>query len=211
MQAKLLNTKGSIVGTVDLPERVFAAGWNPDLVHQVAVAEGVNRRQLSAHAKGRGEVRGGGKKPWRQKGTGRARHGSIRSPIWKGGGVSHGPDKNRVFKATITKKMRIAALHSLLSKKLTENEILVIDSLSLGAPKTKELYGVLAGLLGKDRAATKKLSAVLVAPHGEGSMVHRASTNIPKVKAVPPKNISVSDLLSHKNVVLVSKAISELA
>ena len=122
MQIDLYNAGGSIIGKADLPEKMFGQKWNPDLVHQVLAAQESNARKPLAHAKGRGEVRGGGKKPWRQKGTGRARHGSIRSPLWKGGGVTHGPTKERNFEKKINKKMRRAALFSILSRKTKEQE-----------------------------------------------------------------------------------------
>src|SRR3989338_2870949 len=133
MEAKIYNQKGKVAGTVELPERVFAAKFRADLVHQVVESMRSNSRAGTADTKGRGEVRGGGRKPWRQKGTGRARHGSIRSPIWVGGGVTHGPLKEKNYKRKISKKMRAQALYSVLSKKLKEGEIVFIDSLSLPA------------------------------------------------------------------------------
>ena len=118
MKTSLYNLKGEAIGEIDLPEKFFGYKWNPDLVHRVLMAQAANRRSPWAHAKGRGEVRGGGVKPWKQKHTGRARHGSIRSPIWKGGGVSHGPKKDRDYSQKVNKKMAKAAVFSVLSKKL---------------------------------------------------------------------------------------------
>ena len=106
MKVPLYNQEGKESGQALLPKEIFDVKFNSDLVHQVAVSQAANRRRVIAHTKGRGDVRGGGKKPWRQKGTGRARHGSRRSPIWKGGGVTFGPTKERVFKKDIPKKMR---------------------------------------------------------------------------------------------------------
>src|SRR6202167_3095081 len=106
MEAIIYNTQGKKSGSVDLPEAIFGIKWNDSLMHQVVTSMQDNARTNVAHTKGRGEVRGGGKKPWRQKGTGRARHGSIRSPIWKGGGVTHGPSKDKVYSVAIPKKMR---------------------------------------------------------------------------------------------------------
>ncbi len=115
MEAPIYNTQGKKSGTLTLPENVFDVAWNDSLMHQVVTSMQANARVSIAHVKDRGEVSGGGKKPWRQKGTGRARHGSIRSPIWKGGGVTHGPTKNKDYSRKIPKKMRAKALlwHSL--------------------------------------------------------------------------------------------------
>src|SRR5438105_1748720 len=113
----LYNQENKKVGTVELPDKFFGVKWNPTLVHQALVAEMANARQPLAHAKGRGDVRGGGKKPYMQKHTGRARAGSTRSPIWKGGGVTHGPLKEKVYSKKINTKMKRLALYSILSKK----------------------------------------------------------------------------------------------
>jgi large subunit ribosomal protein L4 len=130
MDAKIYNQKGKESGKVTLPDAVFAMQWNADLVHQVAVGMMSNARDPIAHTKTRGEVRGGGKKPWQQKGLGRARHGSSRSPIWVGGGVAHGPRNDKNYTKKINKKMKTAALYSILSKKLKDNEIIFLDTLS---------------------------------------------------------------------------------
>ena len=117
MEAKIYNQKGEIARTINLPEEVFGVKWRSDLVHQVVEGMRSNARSGTAHAKDRSEVRGGGKKPWKQKGTGRARHGSSRSPIWIGGGVTHGPLKDKNYKRKISQKMRVEALFSVLSRK----------------------------------------------------------------------------------------------
>src|SRR3989344_8010007 len=137
MKTQVYNLKGEKVGDIELSDKIFARDWNPDLVHQVMLAQAANRRHPWAHTKNRGEVRGGGIKPWKQKHTGRSRQGSIRSPIWKGGGVSHGPVSERDFSKKINKKMLRAAIYSVLSKKLSDGQLKVIDSLELEAPKTK--------------------------------------------------------------------------
>src|SRR3989338_6971942 len=112
MKAQLYNLKGEVIGDIDLKDEIFGVKWNADVVHQALQAQIANTRKPIAHTKGRGEVRGGGKKPLRQKGTGRARHGSIRSPLWKGGGVTHGPTKDKIFAKKINKKMKRLAIVS---------------------------------------------------------------------------------------------------
>ncbi|MBZ1348696.1 MAG: 50S ribosomal protein L4 [Candidatus Liptonbacteria bacterium] len=143
MNTDLYNIEGEIIGKTDLPDRIFQYPWNPDLVYQALNVQSQNSRKILAHSKGRGEVRGGGKKPWRQKGTGRARHGSIRSPIWKGGGVTHGPTKDRNYKIKINKKMKQAAIFSTLAKKFNDSEIKIVDQLKISEPKTKLVAEIL--------------------------------------------------------------------
>src|SRR3989338_9588952 len=139
MNLPLYNQQAENIGKVELPDNVFGLPMNGDLLHQVVVSQMSNKRQNVAHTKERGEVRGGGKKPWRQKGTGRARHGSIRSPIWKGGGVTFGPRKERVFKKKINKKMARKALFLALSSKVKDKEMIVIDGIAFNSWKTKEM------------------------------------------------------------------------
>src|SRR5437868_4100503 len=138
MKADVYNLNNEVVGTVELPENIFGARWNSVLVKQVLEAQLANRRIPWAHTKSRGEVRGGGKKPWRQKGTGRARHGSTRSPLWVGGGVTHGPRNDKNFERKVNAKMKAKALYTILSRKLKDGEVVFIDSLSLSQPKAKE-------------------------------------------------------------------------
>src|SRR3989344_1678996 len=121
METNIYNQEGKEVGKVSLPTAVFGVKWNPDLVHQAVVAMEANARTPVAHTKSRADVRGGGRKPWKQKGTGRARHGSTRSPIWVGGGVAHGPTNEKIFAKKINKKMRTKALYTVLSQKLRDN------------------------------------------------------------------------------------------
>src|SRR3989338_6976968 len=146
ISAKIYSQKGAEAGSIDLPAKVFAAKWRADLVHQVVESMRSNKRAGTADTKGRGEVRGGGKKPWKQKGTGRARHGSSRSPIWVGGGVTHGPLAEKNYKRKISKSMRAQALFSVLSKKLKDGEILFVDSLATSAIKTKDAVKVVNNL-----------------------------------------------------------------
>lgn len=200
MKVALYDNLAKVTGETELPDRVFAAKWNPDLVKQALDAQLANSREPIAHAKGRGEVRGGGKKPWRQKGTGRARHGSIRSPIWRGGGVAHGPTNEKVFARKINKKMKQAAIFSALSKKLADGELKVVESLAVSEPKTK--------LAAKTIFAFGK--SALVIPSSENKNIYRASSNIPKVKSLDPKSLNVYDILCYKNVLLEKEAIEAI-
>jgi len=208
MKIPVYNLDGETKGTIDLPDTIFGKKWNPDLVYQAFQAQMSNRRKPLAHVKGRGEVRGGGRKPWRQKGTGRARHGSIRSPLWRGGGVTHGPSSEKVFEKKINKKMKRAALFSLLSKKLADHELMIIDSLKLVSYKTKELAAKLQKFF-KKPPGVKNLSALLVPAPGTKE-IWRASANIPNVKALNAASISVEDLLKYKNVLIDKDAVPEI-
>src|SRR3989344_3339064 len=193
MEAKIYNQKGKATGTITLPEKVFAAKWRADLVHQVVEGMRSNTRAWTAHAKGRGEVRGGGRKPWKQKGTGRARHGSTRSPIWVGGGVTHGPLKEKNYKRKVSKKMRAQALFSVLSKKLKEGEIVFIDSLSLPAIKTKAAVEVINNL-----SSLFPRGKVLTALYERNEKTEKSFRNLPKVEVSFVKNLNPVQVLNHK-------------
>ncbi|MBI2592831.1 MAG: 50S ribosomal protein L4 [Candidatus Colwellbacteria bacterium] len=203
MMTEVYNKGLQKVGTVELPERLFHRLWSPQLVHQALLTQMANARKRVAYARGRGEVRGGGKKPWPQKGTGRSRQGSIRSPLWKGGGITHGPTLERNYSMKINKKMKQGAIFSVLSKKLKDGEVKVIDSLDLAAPKTKELSKVLTAFL-------KSKPNVLIVPGLGNRNVYAASRNLPKVKVLNPKTLNVYDLLKFKNVVLEKEVIPVL-
>ena len=146
MNVNLYNQKGEKVGEVKLPSEIFDVPFNEDLVWQVIYCQMANKRKPIAHTKDRSEVRGGGRKPWSQKGLGRARVGSIRSPLWRGGGVTFGPRKERKFKKRIPKKMKRKALFCVLSEKLRRNLIVFLDKLVLEKIKTKEMVKILDNL-----------------------------------------------------------------
>lgn len=146
MKIDLYNQLGEIVGKVNLPDSVFGVEVDANLIHQAIVAQMANSRRTLAHTKSRSEVRGGGIKPWRQKGTGRARHGSSRSPIWVGGGVTFGPTKNRNFTKKINKKAKRKALSMTLSSKLEDKQFLVVDDIKLKESKTKEAVSIIGNL-----------------------------------------------------------------
>ncbi|MDP2695870.1 MAG: 50S ribosomal protein L4 [bacterium] len=204
MKTDVHNLDGKVVGSVDLPDRVFAYPWNSDLVHQALQTQAANKRLPWAHAKDRSEVRGGGRKPWKQKGTGRARHGSIRSPIWIGGGTTHGPLKSRDYTKKINKKMLRAAIYSSISKKLSDQEITVIDSLDFKTPKTKEVVKSLKSLF------KKPFGSVLIIPAKDNKLVYRISRNIPKVKSLHPESLNVREILQYKNILIDQKAVTEI-
>src|SRR3989344_6001738 len=138
METTVYNQKGQEAGKLTIPESIFGLPWNADLVHQVVVAMTSSMRHPIANTKTRGEVSGGGKKPWQQKGTGRARHGSTRSPIWVGGGIAHGPRKEKNYDRKINKKAKTKALYTILSQKTRDGEILFVENLSFGMPKAKD-------------------------------------------------------------------------
>lgn len=198
MEAKTYNTKGKEAGTINLPDKVFAAKWRADLVHQVVEGMRSNKRAGTADTKGRGEVRGGGRKPWKQKGTGRARHGSSRSPIWVGGGVTHGPLAEKNYKRKISKKMRAQALFSVLSKKMKDGEILFVDSLEMPAMKTKEaqvVMGALSKATGWKPLAGSKKPRVLTALYGRSEKAEKSFRNLPQLEMVFLKNLNPLDVL----------------
>lgn len=192
---------GKKTGALTLPESLFALPWNADLVHQVTVSEAANLRTPVADTKGRGEVRGGGKKPWQQKGTGRARAGSRRSPIWKGGGVSHGPKAEKVFAQKINKKMKSKALFTVLSKKFKDGEVLFVDQLSFTAPKAKlakETLFALAKVSGFEKLATKRKNAALIGLGTHDLNAKKSFRNFGNVELGEIRNWTASDLLKYK-------------
>ena len=201
MEAKIYNQKGAEAGKINLPEKVFAAKWRSDLVHQVVQSMRSNKRAGTADTKNRGEVRGGGRKPWKQKGTGQARHGSSRSPIWVGGGVTHGPLAEKNYKRKISKKMRAQALFSVLSKKFKDGEIIFIDSLAMPSVKTKEAVKViqnLAKVSGWKTITASRKARVLTALFGRSEKTEKSFRNIPQLEIVFLKNLNQFDALNYQ-------------
>jgi len=198
MLFKTYNQKGEESGKSRLPKDIFGTDINKDLLHQVVTAQTQNRRQPSAHTKQRDEVSGGGRKPWRQKGTGRARHGSIRSPLWKGGGVTFGPRKDRKIKKDISKKMKRKALFMALSSKIEDKELIMVDEIKLDKPKTKEVEKILDNLSVDDTC--------LIA-HADNKDLARAAKNLPQVKVMEARNLNALDLLRFKYLLLTKEAI----
>lgn len=200
MEVQVYNQAGKAVGTVELP-KAFDAPLNRDLLHQVAVSQEGNARRATAHAKGRGEVRGGGKKPWKQKGTGRARHGSIRSPLWKGGGVTHGPLSERNFKNKINKKMARIALAMTLGAKARAGALVVIDALTLDG-KTKSAARVMKALA--DRKELKKMAGAtkLVLLSESAATAKRAFRNIENTDVLDVSRVAARDVLANAYVMM---------
>ncbi|HLP43943.1 MAG TPA: 50S ribosomal protein L4 [Candidatus Nanoarchaeia archaeon] len=206
-EAVVYNTKGQDVGKYKLPEDIFGLPWNADLVHQVVQSMLSSIRKPYAHTKTRGEVSGGGKKPWQQKGTGRARHGSTRSPIWVHGGIAHGPRNDKNFDRKVNAKMKAKALYTILSRKMKEGEVLFMDSLSLSQPKAKEAKEIL-GSLGKVEAfkklSTKKKNAILVAMDKKNDAVEKGFRNFGHVKVDEARNLNPVELSTYKYVMFVN-------
>lgn len=205
MEATIYSIKGEKAGEIKLPENIFGLRWNADLVKQVADSLLSSRRKNVAHTKNRGEVRGGGKKPWQQKGTGRARHGSTRSPIWVGGGITHGPRNDKNYIRTVTKSMRSKALHTLLAQKYREGEVLFVDSLALSEPKTKLAISALSSLSsvkGFERVLKKKNNATAIALGSKNKEIERAFSNLGNVEVLEARNLDPITLLQYKYLIL---------
>ncbi len=203
MKVKVYNQKGEEVGETVLPKEIFGREINSDLIHQVAVCMMANQRLPWAHTKDRSEVRGGGRKPWPQKGTGRARHGSIRSPIWVGGGVTHGPRKEKKYGKKISKKMKRLALFCVLSGKLKDKELFVLDKLELKTPKTKLMAEIIKNL----REKLLKKGRILIALPQKNEVIERATRNLPNVETIEARNLNVLDLLNHKYLILLKDSV----
>lgn len=195
------NIKGEQVGEMDLKDEVFGVEVRKDILHAAVVAHLAAARRGTASTKTRGEVSGGGRKPWRQKGTGRARHGSIRSPIWRGGGVVFGP-KPRSYEIKLPKKMRRLAMKSALSAKVERGDMIVLDELTMAQPKTKEMVNILKNLK-VDRKA-------LVVTADKDEIVFKSARNIPGVKPVEAAGLNVYDLLAHDKLVITKDAVARV-
>lgn len=202
MKTELYNSKGEIVKDIELNDEIFGQKFNNNFVYQIYLAYLSNRRKPLAQTKDRSEVRGGGKKPWPQKGTGRARHSSIRSPLWKGGGVTFGPrQKERNFKKKINKKEKNLALRQIFSQKLKDKEIIVLDDLKIKEGKTKELIEVLKNLklIDKTKKQPAKKTIFLIEP--QDKEIKRAGENIASFKIMTTENIDLVDLLNYKYII----------
>jgi len=197
----LYNTNGEQVGDIELNDSVFGVTVNQSVLHDAVVAYLANQRQGTHDTKTRAEVSGGGRKPWRQKGTGRARHGSTRSPIWKGGGIVFGPHP-RDYSIRLPKKVRRLAMKSALSSKVENGTIMVLDDLKIDQPKTKDMVRILENLKINNKA--------LVVTAGRDENVLKSARNIPGVKPTSAGLLNVYDLMAHPTLVITRDAVSRV-
>lgn len=204
MKAAVYNKQGEKASEADLDPAIFGVEPSQGLLHQVMVAQQANARGVLAHAKGRSEVSGGGRKPWRQKGTGRARHGSSRSPIWIGGGVTFGPTKERNFKQKVNKKMRRKALLMALSNRAASDRLVVVDDLSLPEIKTKRMTEILGKLPIKGRKT-------LVVTADTNEHASKSVRNVPDVSVARARDLNLLTVLSHDTLVVEQAGIEQIS
>lgn len=239
LKVKVYNQQAEVAGEMELSSKVFGMKANPALVHQAVVTQMANERKVIAHTKTRSEVRGGGKKPWAQKGTGRARHGSSRSPIWKGGGVTFGPRNDRNFKMRINKKMRQKAMLMALSDKVASNHLIILDKFLITEFKTKIFNQILVSLenkvftplnpvpsaakiaggskgqagvkegKSKTKKPAKKRSFLIIVPENDEKLSYSAK-NLPGVELINLNNINIVDLLKYKELIMTKAAVEKV-
>ncbi|OGD41981.1 50S ribosomal protein L4 [Candidatus Azambacteria bacterium RIFOXYD1_FULL_42_11] len=199
---KVYNQEGKEVLELGLNEAIFGLPWNADLVHQVVRVSMANKRPVLASTKDRAQVSGGGKKPWKQKGTGRARHGSIRSPLWRHGGITFGPTSERNFKLNINKKMARKAFLIALSAKAKDNELLVLDDLKLKTPKTKEMAMIMKNF--------PKIKNSLLVTDGKDETIKKAAGNLPNLEIANINNLNILDILKYQYLILTKEGVEYL-
>ncbi len=202
MEATVYTQKGKESGKISIPETVFGLKWNADLVHQVVTSMESAARPNVAHTKDRSQVSGGGIKPWKQKGTGRARHGSNRSPIWRHGGVTHGPNSLKNFDRKVNKKMKAKALYTILSAKFKAKEVIFVDEIAFPSIKTKFAKEVMTSLF--DKASKKRNNAILLATPKKDKTLEKSFGNFSNMKIDEIRNMSPLDLMKYKYVAIVS-------
>lgn len=216
-KVKIYNQQAEQVGEQELLKKAFELKVNESLVHQAVVTQLANERQVLAHTKGRSDVRGGGKKPWKQKGTGRARAGSSRSPIWIGGGVTFGPKKDRNFTKKINKKMKQQALFMALSDKFANNSLTILDKIEIAEYKTKIFNNIISAIEQKvfntrgEEVSTKKAKrSVLIVLNEKTDTTVISGRNLAGVEIINLNNINIVDLLKYKELVLTADAVKKL-
>lgn len=205
----IYNAQGETNGEIQLSEGVFGQPANENLVQQAVVAQRANSRQVLAHTKDRSEVRGGGKKPWRQKGTGRARAGSSRSPLWTGGGVTFGPTKNRNFSKGLNLKMKRQALRVALSDKVSSKNVVVMDTIAMTDYKTKTFKTMIDTVSGKAFTDNSKTSILILDKMPAGTTKNSAR-NLVGVKLLGLDNINIVDVLKYRHLIMTKKAVELL-
>jgi large subunit ribosomal protein L4 len=205
LKIKVYNKSAEAVKDLELNAKIFAVKASNELLHQVVVSQMANARQVIADTKGRAEVSGGGKKPWKQKGTGRARAGSSRSPIWRGGGVTFGPSSERNFKKKVNQKMKQKALFMVLSDKLESGSLLILDDLKFAEYKTKDFNKMLTAL--EEKVLKDSRRDVLVVNSSKNDQTLYSGRNLKGVKIINLENINILDLLNHKYLLLSEEII----
>ena len=200
LKIDILNKEGKKVGEENLEARIFGVKPDPALIAQAVLTQAANARQPLAHTKTRGEVRGGGKKPWKQKGTGRARQGSIRSPLWRGGGVTFGPRRSRNYSLKMNKKAKRKALFMCLSEKFNQKKLVVLDALKLEKPKTKEFVNIIKSLPLKNKF-------LIILPQTDFNLI-RATNNIKVTRCLRADSLNVYDLLRFDQVLMPKESLS---
>jgi len=207
MKTTVYKTDGTQSHDIDLPENLFNVAWNGDLVHQVLSAQRFNRRTATTHTKDRSDRRGGGAKPWRQKGTGRARHGSRRSPIWRKGGVTHGPRNEQNNTRTIPSSMRRKALYALLSQKYRDDEVVFIDAISIDTPKTqyaKKIITDLGSIQGIEDLAIRQNNVGYIALPSYDEATSKSFRNFGNISIDEIRNLNVMDVAEYKYIIIVN-------
>ncbi|PKM91256.1 50S ribosomal protein L4 [Candidatus Falkowbacteria bacterium HGW-Falkowbacteria-1] len=211
IKINIYNKSAESVGELKLSDKVFGLDLNADLMHQALVTQMANERQVLAHTKTKGEVRGGGKKPWKQKGTGRARAGSSRSPIWIGGGVTFGPRKDRNFSKKINKKMKQKALMMVFSDKVKNNSLIIVDKLEMAEFKTKTLNDFLKKIEVNFSNSDKKTKrSILVVNDNNDKKVFYSGRNLAGIEIINLENVNIMDLLKNKNLLITESAIKKI-
>jgi len=208
MKMKVYNTGGEIVEEMELPSEIFDVKFNPDLVYQVVVSQMANKRNPIAHTKDRSEVSGSGRKIWPQKGLGRARHGDRRAPIFVHGGVAHGPRKERIYKVKIPKKMKRKALFMVLTQKAKDNEIILLDNLTLDKPKTKLMAKIIKKL--REKIENFQKGSILIAIPKKDENILLAARNLEKVGVIEARNLNCLDLLNYKFLLMPKASIEKI-
>jgi large subunit ribosomal protein L4 len=208
MKIKVYNQTAELVHELELSEKIFGVKSNPELLHQAVVTQMGNERQVLADTKDRSEVRGGGKKPWKQKGTGRARVGSSRSPIWKGGGVTFGPTSDRNFSKKINKKMKQKAIFMALSDKLANGTLVVLEDLKMEEFKTKKFNEVLTAVETKILNTDRR--NILVINDTKDEKVKYSARNLKGTEIINLENINIVELLKYKNLLLTESGVKTL-